>query len=95
MKKLLVLSVVLNVLLAGGLLWLHRSQEEDLLRFYEMAWDGDRRHVELHARSLSALESGDAAEIEEVEVVLRAIVRAGESNEELREALRGAWGRER
>ena len=57
MKKLLVLSVAVNVVLVGALAWMHTSHEDDVFQLSELVWKADESHMRIHAKSLAALES--------------------------------------
>jgi hypothetical protein len=77
-RQLVAVSLVLNVFLLALLLWMRAAHQEKILEFAVEAMRGDRFHLQLHARSVAALESGEAEQVEETAALLRKIVESGE-----------------
>lgn len=86
-NRLTTVSIVGNVALLGGLLWMRTEREAEVRNVSLAAMRGDELHLQLHARSLAALESADTADVAATAAMLRAIISAGEANIELRQRL--------
>ncbi len=76
-KRVLAVSLVINVGLIITVLWMRDSGHRNMLDAMDRAFDADQLHMGLHAKSLSALESDDPAQVEEMTVALRMLVEAG------------------
>ena len=71
MKKLLTISMLTNLALVCGALWVWQADVDVMRSGYLATLGMTESHVELHARSLKALESGVQSEIDEVIPQLR------------------------
>jgi hypothetical protein len=87
MKRLIAASILGNVAMLALLLWMRARHEGELRDVAMAAMRGDEIHVELHARSLAALESADPKEAAATADLLRPVVAAGKQNVEARQRL--------
>jgi hypothetical protein len=84
-KQLTALSIIGNIALTGGLLWMRAEHQDDLRALALAAMHGDEIHLAVHARSLAALEADDPEETKAFTDILRKLVAGGERNIEARD----------
>ena len=84
-KQLAALSIIGNIALIVGLLWVRAEHRDDLRALALAAMHGDEVHLAVHALSLAALESGDPEETKATADILRKLVAAGDRNIEARD----------
>ena len=84
-RQITALSLVGNVALVAGLLWLRADHQGELREMALAAMRGDEMHLRLHATSLAAIESPDSEEATAAAGILRKIIAAGEKNIEARQ----------
>ena len=83
-KQLTTVSMVVNVLLIAGLIWMYSNSEAHTREVGLAAMRGDEIHLRIHARSLASLESDDLELVESTVEVLRKVIAAGEADIEAR-----------
>ena len=87
-KQIVAVSLALNVFLLVVLLWVRAEHQKSLLEMFDGARRGDELHMQLHVKSLAALESGEVEQVEETAAVLRKVVEGMQAGAETRRALR-------
>ena len=89
MKKIaLVSSILANLLLAVLLISTRNDHQRESLALVEMLWRAEDRHLGIHGMSVSALESREPREIEEVTALLQTLIANEEEQRENRERIR-------
>jgi len=88
MKRVLIVSLLVNAGLLIALFWRHSVHREELLDFMGVAARADETHLYLYSMALAAFESGEPAEQEEVALRLRPFIEAATRNKEARDELR-------
>lgn len=86
-NRLAAVSILGNVALLAGFLWMRARHEGELRDVALAAMRGDEVHVMLHTRSLAALESADPKQAAATAELLRPLVAAGKQNLEARQRL--------
>jgi len=89
-KKWIGLSLLGHLALLAVIFWMLAEHHRDLMQAIKISMRGDEKHIQLHARSLAALESQDPDQVEEALTVLRLLVPAGLKNIEQRKQS-GIW----
>lgn len=83
-RPLTAVSLVGNIALVAGLLWLRADHQGELREMALIAMRGDELHLQLHASSLAAIEAPDSEEAIAAADMLRHIIAVGEINIEAR-----------
>jgi hypothetical protein len=73
-------SLVVNVALLAGLLWMRAEHQGELRDVSLAAMRGDEIHLQLHAASLAAIESPGSEKAVATADMLRTVLAAGEKN---------------
>ena len=83
-NKLSAVSIVGNIALLAGLLWMRSDHEAELREVHLACMRGDEIHLDLHAMSLKALTSSDPEEVAATMDILRQLIATGEINKKAR-----------